>query len=129
MTAWTGSAVLVLQCPDLQQLEQCRRTPGHERHHLLEAGPLDLAGAALGVGRALEAGDHLEVGLVLAGGISLGVAAAGFGTVAEGLSLWLSPSFSSTESRSPAPRPTASPMVPLIANYPSKISHYLAQQY
>ena len=54
MTSWTGSAVMVLQGPDLQQLEQCRRAPGHKRHHLPDAGPLDLAGlagAVLGVGR------------------------------------------------------------------------------
>ena len=80
--------VIVLQGPGLHQLEDPRRASGHQGHHLLQAGPLDLAGlagAALGVGRALEAGDHLEVRLVLAGRISLGVAGTGLGAVAQGL--------------------------------------------
>ena len=67
--------VMVRQRPCLHQLEERRRAPGHERHHLPETGPLHLAGlagAALGVERAVEAGDHLEIGLVLAGGIALG---------------------------------------------------------
>ena len=43
-----------------------------------------LAGAALRVGRSLQAGDDLEVCFVLAGGVALGIAAAGLGAVTEG---------------------------------------------
>ena len=78
---------MVLQGPGLHQLEQCSRAPGHERHHLLQGCPLDLAGqagAALGMGRAIEAGYHLEVRLVLADGIALGVAGARLRAIAEG---------------------------------------------
>ena len=79
--------VLAFQRPDLHEVEEPGRRPGQERKHLLKASPLDmawLAGATLGVGRALEAGDHLEVRLVLAGSVALGVAGAGLVAVAEG---------------------------------------------
>jgi hypothetical protein len=36
------------------------------------------------MGRAVEGGQHLEVRLALAGGISLGIAAAWLGAVSEG---------------------------------------------
>ena len=81
--------VMALQGPGLHQLEDPGRASGHQCHHLLQAGPLDLAGlagAALGVGRPLEAGDHFEVRLVLAGSVALGVAGTGLGAVAEGAS-------------------------------------------
>ena len=51
---------------------------------LPEAGPLHLAGSALGVRRSLKADDHFEVLLVLTGGVSLGILGAGLWAVAEG---------------------------------------------
>ena len=80
---------MVLQGPGLHQLEERWRALGQKGHHLPEAGPLDLAGlacAALGMGRPIEAGQDFEVSLVLAGSVTLGVAAAGPGTIA-GLAL------------------------------------------
>ncbi len=52
---------MAVQHPGLHLFEQPGRAPGHQRHHLLQAGPLDLAwlaGAALGVGRTLQAGQE-----------------------------------------------------------------------
>ena len=71
---------MALHRPGLQQLDERLRTPGHQCPHLLQAGPLQMAGlgsAALGVVWAVEAGDHLEVRLVLSGSIALGVAGTG----------------------------------------------------
>ena len=67
---------MVLQRPDFYQFEEPGGTPGH---YLLQVGSFHLAGlagAVLGVGRAFEAGNCLEVRLVLAGGVALGVAGA-----------------------------------------------------
>ena len=90
----SDAAVIVLQRPGLHQLEERRGSPGHQQdHHLPEAGPFNLAGlaglpgAAHSVGWTLEAGQHFEVDLVLAGRVPIGVAAAGLGAVAEGPSL------------------------------------------
>ena len=83
MTSRVVSVVMIVQRPGLHQIEDSRRTPGHQYHHLTEAGAPHLAGVAsavLGMGRALEAGQRLEVGFVLVDD----VAAAGFGAVAEG---------------------------------------------
>ena len=80
--------VMVLQYPGLHQLEERGRTPGHQRHDLPDARSLDLArlaGAVLCVGQTVQACHDLEVGLVLAGGVPLGVAAAGLGAVADGV--------------------------------------------
>ena len=84
--------VLAFQRPDFHQFEEPGRRPGQKGHHLPEAGPLDLAGlagAALGVGRPLEAGQGLEVSLVLAGGIALSVARRARGSRRGGV-LWRS---------------------------------------
>ena len=78
---------MFLRGPDLDHLEERRRAPSHERYHFPNTGPFDLAGLAatvIGVGRAVRAGQDLEVGLVLTGSVVLGVAGAGLGAVAEG---------------------------------------------
>ena len=55
MTSRTGSATMVLQRPDFCQLEEPGRSPGHQGHHLLPAGPLHLAGlAGAGLGVVAE---------------------------------------------------------------------------
>ena len=78
--------VMFIQGPCLHQLEDGGGTWGHQGHHLPEAGPFHLAGlaaAVFSVRWAVEAGQDLEVGLILAGGVSLGVAAAGLRAVAD----------------------------------------------
>ena len=76
-----------LHSPSLHQLGQPGRSPGHQGHHLPEAGlfdPAGLAAATGGVVVVLQGHLDFEVGLVLAGGVTLGVAAAGLGAVSEG---------------------------------------------
>ena len=77
---------MILEGPGLHLVEQPGRRLGQQGHDLLQAGPLHLAGlagAASGMGRAVQAGQDLEVGFVLAGSVALGVTAAGLGAVAE----------------------------------------------
>ena len=94
-----GSSVpvdMIILYPGLDHFDERGRTPGHQRHHLPEAGPFHLAGLApaiLMMGRAVQVGQDLEVGLVLAGGIAFGVAGAGLGQSQRGISsklIWIS---------------------------------------
>ena len=77
------AVVMVLQSPGLNPLEELRRPVGHYRKESPHTCGLHLAGpvgALPGLGRVLEAGQHLGIGLVPASD----VAVAGLGAVSGG---------------------------------------------